>query len=113
MSRHRKIAPEESHNDNAEVPIVDGPEEVAPEVETATQPVPIVELEDVIQAESLSPEQHQQGVRFFFGEIGLLTFPDKTTYHVRGHNAFITDPVLIENIKAHAESHPTSKIFIQ
>lgn len=110
MARTRKIEPED---ENAEVPIVDSPDEVAPETEPETQPVPIVELDEMIQAESLSPEQQQQGVRFFFGEIGVLTFPDKSTYHIKGHNAFITDPVLIENIKAHAALYPTSKIFIQ
>lgn len=107
----RKIQPD------GEPPVVEddlpesGEPETIPPVESG--PVPVVELDDVIQAETLSPEQQQAGVRFWFGEIGVLTFPDKTTYHIRGHNAFITDPELIEKLKAHAERVPTAKIFIQ
>jgi hypothetical protein len=79
----------------------------------APAPVEVVDLDDVIAAEALSPEQQQAGVKFWFGEIGILTFPDKTTYHVRGHNAFITDPQLIENLKAFSLANPNAKVFIQ
>ncbi len=77
------------------------------------EPIKIVELDDVIQSQTLSPEQQKDGVKFFFGEIGVLTFPDKSTYHVRSHTAFITDPLVIHNIKTFAESNPGQKIFIQ
>ncbi len=114
MARKIHTPTPEPEDENNETPIVDSPEESAPTpLEETIQPVPIVELEDVIQAESLSPAEQQQGVRFFFGEIGLLTFPDKTTYHIKGRNAFVTDPQVIENLKAYAEANPTAKIFIQ
>lgn len=116
----KRINPEILEEDAT--PVVDSPEiveipEVVPQPEVQPEPVsavvPVVELDDVIQAESLTPAQRQHGQSFWFGEIALLTFPDKTTYHIRGRNAFITDPQLIENLKAHAASNPTAKIFLQ
>lgn len=77
------------------------------------KPVKVVELEDVIQAESLTSEQQQAGVKFWFGELGVITFQDKTTFHAKRHTDFITDPDLIEKIKAFAAQYPTAKIFIQ
>ncbi len=92
------------------------PQQAANEAFRKTQqpePIKIVELDDVIQSQTLSPEQQKDGIKFFFGEIGVLTFPDKSTYHVRSHTAFITDPLVIHNIKTFAESNPGQKIFIQ
>jgi hypothetical protein len=77
------------------------------------KPVEIVELDDVIQAESLTPVQQRDGIRFWFGEIGVLTFPDKSTYHITQHSVFITDTDLIAKLKEYAERVPTAKIFIQ
>lgn len=77
------------------------------------KPVPIVDLEDVIQSEALTPEQQQAGVKFWFGELGVITFPDKSTFHAKQKTQFITEPDLIEKIKAFAEKYPTAKIFIQ
>lgn len=85
--------------------------ESAPSAEGS--PIPIVELEEVIRNESLTPEQQQNGQSFWFGHTGVIVFPDKTTYHIKAHTAFITDATLIANIKAFAESHPHAAIFPQ
>lgn len=75
--------------------------------------VEVVDLEDVIQSESLTPSEQQAGVKFWFGELGMLNFPDRSTFHAKQKTQFITDPALIEKIKAFAEKYPTAKIFIQ
>lgn len=78
------------------------------------RPRKIVDLEETIKADPSIPED---GVSFFFGEIGVLKFPDEKgpgtggEYHVRAHRAHITDPKLIEKIRAFAIKNPTHKVF--
>lgn len=69
----------------------------------------IVNLDEENAAKvSGSPENVQ---KYFFGEIGLLTFPDKSTYHIRSHHATVTDPALIDKINALSAKNPSLKIF--
>lgn len=76
-------------------------------------PVPIVELDEVIASESLTPEELGNQVTFWIGELGVLTFPDKTTYHARDHRVTTGDPELIAKLEAMSASNPTAKIFKQ
>lgn len=76
------------------------------------EPIEIVDLDAAIEQESLTPEQAENGVNFWFGEVGLIQFPDKTTYAANKRRAFITDPVLIEKLKK-ASENPSHKIFIE
>lgn len=71
------------------------------------RPRKVVDLEEELKADPLNPD----GTSFFFGEIGLLKFADKTEYHIQGHRAKITDPKLIANIKEAAAKNPALKIF--
>lgn len=99
MARERKIP----DNDG-------GTEPTDPVIENS--PIEIVDLESAIQQDTISPEQSENGVRFWFGEIGLIHFPDKTTYAANKRREFITDPELIEKLTK-ASQNPSHKIFIE
>lgn len=72
-----------------------------------TAPVRVVDFDEAVQAHA-NPQIG--GVKFWFGEIGELKFADKTSYIVRKNRAVITDPKLVENLRA-AAKNPSNKIF--
>lgn len=73
------------------------------------RPKKVVEIDDAEQMQSV-PEG--VGQSFWFGEIGLLKFPDKTEYHINQRRAFITDPKLIANL-TEASKNESLKIFLE
>lgn len=86
-----------------------GEPEGEPENTPTDQPIEVVDLDTAIAAENTPP---QSGQAFWFGEVGLIHFPDKTKFHATRKHDFITDPELIEKLKKAAEN-PSNKIFIE
>lgn len=80
--------------------------------DTQPEPIEIVDLDAMLKSESLTPTEAASGQSFWFGELGVLNFADGTSYHARDHREFITDTILIENIKT-AAANPTLKIFTE
>lgn len=78
----------------------------APE-EPKNKPPKIVDLEEELKADPKAPEGHS----FFFGEVGLLKFPDGTSYHIRKNRDVIKDEKLVENL-LEAAKNPALKIFL-
>jgi len=91
-------------------------ESAEPEVATAAEisgeaePLKVIDIEDAVAAESLSEAEKLAGQSFFFGQIQMLTFEDGSKYHIAKHRDFITDPELIEKLKAAAQN-PSNRIF--
>lgn len=78
-------------------------------MQTSQSPLRIVDLEDEVQAQAKPDEK---GTRFWFGEVQVLKFPDKTEYHITKKRATISDPKLVEKL-LEASKNPTNKIFIE
>ncbi len=82
------------------------PEEL-PKNEPKAKGPKIVDLEEQQQADAAKTEGHS----FFFGDIGVIKFPDGTSYHVKANRALITDPKVVENL-LEAAKNPFLKIFL-
>lgn len=87
----------------------DGPEDGSTQ---ETDPIEVVDLDAAIQSETLTPEESQSGVSFWFGEVGMIHLGNGEKYHATRRHAFITDPKLIEQLK-NAAKNPSHKIFIE
>lgn len=78
-------------------------------MQTSQSPLRIVDLEDEVQAQA---QPDEKGTRFWFGEVQVLKFPDKSEYHITRKRAMISDPVLVAKL-IEASKNPTNKIFIE
>jgi len=82
----------------------------AEEIASESQPLQVIDIEEAVAFESLSETQKLSGVSFFFGEIGMIQFPDGSQHFAGKHREFVTDPELIEKL-TEAAKKPRSKIF--
>jgi len=73
------------------------------------KPMKIVDLEDAAKP---AKKGGPKGTSFFCGEVGLITFEDKTTYHVKHRHFEVSDPDLVAKLKKLAEENPSQKLFV-